>query len=108
MGIGLILSPKSSLRRYWSADSERYAPASALLYFLDIGWRILDVEVSTVFYSSGRNSTLYHFLLTRGGETLQMPVLSSPAIARLLERKAWIVTERLASSPQMATFTPRR
>src|SRR5258708_242169 len=98
MGIGLMVSPKVSLRRYWSPESEPYAPASALLYFLDNGWEILSIEVEALFYSSGRYSTIYHFQLAREGVPLHMPVVSSPAVSRLIAHYEWSATKTQESS----------
>ena len=110
MSIGLIVSPKTSLRRYWAPETECFAPASALLYFLDNGWEVLNVEVDPVFYSSGRYSTLYHFLLARGEECLDMPVMSNPAVCRLIERKEWVIAERtsIANATQDVLLIPLR
>ena len=102
----IMMSPKMSGRRYWCPESERYAPASALLYFLDNGWEVNKVEVDQIFYSSGRNSTIYHFVLARKGETIHMPVVSSPAVARLLKNHKWIVTHRPESAHSKPASKP--
>ncbi len=101
-----MMSPKPSGRRYWCPETERYAPASALISFLDNGWEVKKVEIDQINYSSGRFSTIYHFLLGRKGEAVHMPVISSPSISRLLKNHQWVVTHRPESPHNKATSNP--
>jgi len=70
---------------YWSCDSASYAPADVLDWYLSTGWRPDDpVAVETFYYGSGRHSAVYHFVLRRQDESVEMPVVANPAVFRVV------------------------
>src|SRR5579859_5941406 len=74
-----------SFRPYWSPESEPYAPAEVLLRYLQDKWEPDNsVIVKRVYHTRGRYSEVYCFLLRRKGEIIQMPVIGSPAVSRVL------------------------
>jgi hypothetical protein len=74
--------------RYWSHGCEAYAGGDALLTILREGWDAGDTAYVEDFWHSGaRLVVVYHFDLTRGDQTLSLPVLSNPFVRRLLRQE---------------------
>ncbi len=72
--------------RHWSPESEIYAPADVLLQYLTRGWRLdKPIAVETVYYAGYRRSDVYYFTLERDGVSLEMPVLATPVVFKLIE-----------------------
>ena len=71
--------------RHWSPESESYPPAEVLLQFIRLGWALDElVAVETFYYSGYRTSDIYHFTLTRGEMSIEIPVLANPAVFRVV------------------------
>lgn len=73
---------------HWHAESQPYASAHILLRYLYLGWQPdAPADMTRVYFNSQRYVNVYRFLLVRGDEQIEMLVLSSPTIGRLL--KEW-------------------
>ncbi len=84
-----MVAPKSlrvdNAFRHWSPESESYPPAEVLLQFIRLGWMLDElVAVETFYYAGYRRSDIYHFTLSRGDETIEIPVLANPAVFRVV------------------------
>mgnify|MGYP005838803485 CR=1 FL=1 len=78
--------------RHWSANCEEYAGGDCLLTALREGWQIPETIYSENFWHSGaRLVIVFHFDLTRGDETMAMPVLSNPFVRRLIRQESLTV-----------------
>lgn len=72
--------------RHWSPASQAYAPADILLRYLRTGWKLENMAAVESFYYAGyRRVDVYHFMLKREQETVEMPVLMNPVVTRLIE-----------------------
>jgi hypothetical protein len=71
--------------KHWSPVSERFAGGDALLTKLRDGWDIDGAIYAEEFWHAGtRPVMVYHFQLSKGKETMQVPVVSTPYVRRLL------------------------
>ena len=78
-------SQDAEFRRHWSDRSERYAGCDALLTALHNQWEAEGTCYEERYYHAGtRLVTIYHFILHKGDETLQMPVIANPVLRRIL------------------------
>jgi hypothetical protein len=78
--------------RHWSPESQPYAPADVLLNYLHSGWSLETLaSVETFYYAGYRRVDIVHFTLRNGDSILEMPVLSNPAVTRLLEERGMTV-----------------
>jgi hypothetical protein len=74
------------ISRHWSPDSETYAPADILLQYLKNGWLLEKlVAVETIYYAGYRRSEIFYFTLERDGRSVEMPILSNPAVFKVIE-----------------------
>jgi len=72
--------------RHWSATSEPYTSADILQQYLSTGWEIKNpVIIETVYHANNRHSRLYRFTLRQNGTTVEMPVLATPVVFRVVE-----------------------
>ena len=72
--------------RHWHGSSERWAGADCLLTAIDNGWKPSNNVYYQEFWLAGsRLVTIYHFELSRNGETIEMPVITNPYARRLLK-----------------------
>lgn len=70
--------------RHWHPASEAYAGVDCLLSALDEGWIIDGIVFGEIHrFGGGRQTTVYHFALTRNGATMVMPIIENPCVARL-------------------------
>lgn len=77
---------RDEFHRHWSPESEIYAPADVLLQYLTAGWSLdQHVAVETVYYAGYRRSDVYYFTLEHDGVSLEMPVLATPVVFKLIE-----------------------
>jgi len=75
------------VHRHWYPDSEPYAPADVLLQYLKNGWNLEKlVAVETVYYAGYRRSDIYYFTLERDSQTVEMPILATPAVFKVIEQ----------------------
>ncbi len=93
---------EQNLGRHWSPTSQAYAPADVLLDRLNSGW-MLDTEatVETFYYAGYRRVDVFCFTLRRGTESIEMPVLSNPAVDRLLAENDLTVIEIKSSAQEL-------
>lgn len=88
--------------RHWCPESEKFAPADALLSAFEAGWRVYGIVFRQEhWHASGRRVPVYHFKLQRNGCIQPMAVIENPFINRLLcDMKVRVVriNERKATS----------
>ena len=71
--------------RYWSPASQSHAAGDQLLRYLKAGWTPdSTVRIETRWFGEARHTLIYHLILRRGGQQLEMPVLASPLIRRMM------------------------
>ncbi len=70
---------------HWCPRSQRFTGGDALLTYLDEGWKIEPEAFYEEFgQTGGRRVIVYYFELSRGEETVRMPVISNPFVERLI------------------------
>ena len=71
---------------HWCPESEAYAGGSHLITALRCGWRLAKPEVKAkpIWKNGTRLLMVYCFALTRGHQTMCMPVLGNPYVERYL------------------------
>lgn len=75
-------------KRHWHPGSEKYAGGDALLTALDHDWDVKDTCYLEEFWHAGtRLVTIYHFELERGDEKMDMPVITTPYVRRILREQ---------------------
>jgi hypothetical protein len=83
--------------RHWSAESQAFASGDVLITYLRNGWRLdPSADIEKVSYEGPRSVDVFHFRLTDGQQVIEMPVLGSPRVYRLVEQ----IECRLASPIQ--------
>ncbi len=71
--------------RHWCPESEKFAPADALMGALEQGWRIMGIVFRQEhWHTAGRRVPVYHFKLERDDCVLPIAVVDTPYISRLL------------------------
>jgi hypothetical protein len=71
--------------RHWHAESEMFAGGDSLSTALFLGWSIRDtVHLEEHWYAGTRRVAVFYFELTRGDESVTMPVIGNPYIDRLI------------------------
>jgi hypothetical protein len=71
--------------RHWSPGSQKYATVDVLQQYIYRGWHLENIAQVETFYCTGaRAIEIYSFTLTRGTETMHMPVIATPIILRLI------------------------
>ncbi len=90
--------------RHWHPGSELYTGGDALITAVDEGWDISTLVGSEEHRHQGaRTTTVYYFELTRGRDTLLMPVISNPFVDRLVSE----LNFKLQPMPKDYKATPR-
>ncbi len=81
------LSSETELAPHWSCESETYAPASVLIGYLGADW-IPDnpVTAESFYYGSCRHSEVYHFVLRRRNQSIELPVVANPIVFRVVAK----------------------
>ncbi len=69
--------------QYWN-PREGFAGGDHLLTALGSGWDVDKCEEQQVWYTGARCVSVYHFTLTRGNETMVMPVVNNPYVYRFI------------------------
>lgn len=70
---------------YWSRQIQPIAPSQILTNRLECGWQLGNVVGREIHqYGPGRSIDIFHFTLSRDGETVEIPVRSNPVIKRLI------------------------
>jgi hypothetical protein len=71
--------------RHWHADSEMFAGGDSLSTALFLGWTMGEtVHLEEHWYAGTRRVAVFYFELTRGDETVTMPVIGNPYVDRLI------------------------
>lgn len=79
-------------KRHWHSGSETFAGGDALLTAVDNNWSVSDVCYMEEFWHAGtRLVTVYHFELHRGDECINMPVITTPYVRRIIRREGFKV-----------------
>ncbi len=74
-------------RRHWSPSSQQYAPADVFVSYLADGWLFSPVVgLEEHFHAGIRRVDVYHFELTKEGQSQVLPVQSNPIVRRLLHQ----------------------
>ncbi len=72
-------------RRHWSPSSQTYAPVDVLLEYLVADWNLNPVVgLEKFWYGGGRHVAVYYVELTKGNQTVVMPVHANPVVRRLI------------------------
>jgi hypothetical protein len=83
----LSMGNAAALKRHWHAGSEDYSGCDAFLSMLDQGWQITDaVLCEKVYFSAGRHTQIYHFLMRQKQEKVTISVISSPLLLNIISR----------------------
>jgi hypothetical protein len=90
---------------HWSRESQSHAPAHVLLQYLRGGWKpSKGVTVEVILLGGNRQTQVYHFVLTQNNESIEMPVLTTPIVPRLIRKydlTIWeIPSQQTAIHPQ--------
>ncbi len=75
--------------RHWCPRSEAFAGGDCLVAALYAGWSVYETVCCAMFtdasrFGVSRQIVVYYFKLSRGDETMTMPVISNPFIRRLI------------------------
>lgn len=71
--------------RHWCPESEKFAPADALVSAFEQGWRVHGIVFRQEhWHTAGRRVPVYHFKLERNDCIQPMAVIENPFINRLL------------------------
>ena len=71
--------------RHWCPQSEKFAPADALISAFEQGWRVYGIVFrQEIWHTAGRRVPVYHFKLERDDRIQPMAVIENPFISRLL------------------------
>ncbi|RMG83687.1 MAG: hypothetical protein D6712_12695 [Chloroflexi bacterium] len=84
--------------KHWHPDSQPFAGGDALATALDEGWQITGPVIREDYWHSMRCVPIYHFTLTRDGETRHIPVISNPYVNRLVKQLNLEIIEQDASA----------
>lgn len=69
--------------QYWN-PREGYAGGDHLLTALNAGWDVAECREQPIWYTGARCVVVYHFTLSRKGETMVMPVVNNPYVDRFI------------------------
>lgn len=71
--------------RHWHPGSEKYTGGDALFTALENGWQLnREVKFEEYWHAGVRSVLVYHFELSRDGETMVMPVIRNPYVNRIV------------------------
>src|SRR5690606_18438240 len=80
-----LIEFEDDVHRHWCPESEKFAPADALVGALEQGWQVHGVVFRQEhWHTAGRRVPVYHFKLERDGSIMPMVVIEYPFIVRLL------------------------
>ncbi|MBI5667561.1 MAG: hypothetical protein HZC41_06095 [Chloroflexi bacterium] len=94
--------------RHWQPQSEYYAGGDALATALYLGWQASDIVLLERRWQGGsRRINIYHFELSRGDDTMAMPVLGNPYVERLIAEQGLRVAHLSKNKPTLPVKTIR-
>lgn len=71
--------------RHWSPLSEKFAGGDCLITAISRGWQVVgDIYREEFWHAGTRLTTVFHFTLQRGDETMNMPIISNPHVRRII------------------------
>jgi len=83
--------------RHWSAQSQAYASGDVLVTYLRNGWKLdPSAQIEKVSSAGPRSVDVFHFHLTDGQQVIDMPVIASPRVYRLVEQTELALDKALA------------
>jgi hypothetical protein len=88
--------------QYWN-PREGFAGGDHLLTALGSGWDVAKCVEELVWYTGARSVSVYHFHLTRGNESMVMPVVNNPYVYRFIVQAEINVTPATANEAVAAT-----
>ncbi|GIL14255.1 MAG: hypothetical protein BroJett038_29750 [Chloroflexota bacterium] len=75
----------ADIYRHWHFRSQKYAGGDQLATALHLGWQAKEVVLLEKRWLGGaRQINIFHFELTRGGDSIAMPVIGNPYVNRLI------------------------
>lgn len=78
--------------RHWSPESQVYAPGDALAHLISDGWQVYGKVIVQTYACLSRSCTqVYHFVLVRNDEHLDLRVVANPAVRRLVQERQFPV-----------------
>lgn len=87
--------------RHWSPKSQKYCGGDSLVTAIYQGWHLNEtIYVEDYWHLGQRRVPLYHFELTRDGETRSMCVIDNPYVWRLSQQSAFRVLPLSERPPQ--------
>jgi hypothetical protein len=90
----------SHLIRHWHAGSEQFAGGDALFTALDEGWEMDEtVPYEEHWFAGAQCVVVFLCQLTRGDETMTMPVITNPYVQSMLSD----MNAKLVSSKEKKT-----
>lgn len=73
--------------QHWSPESEHFAGGDALVTAVTSGWKISPtIYLAYKVFGGNRRVRVYHCHLTRGDDSMYMPVLHNPYVNRILRQ----------------------
>ncbi|NWG17650.1 MAG: hypothetical protein HXY41_13570 [Chloroflexi bacterium] len=106
LDFAIIEEDLADIYRHWHPRSERYAGGDQLATALYLGWRAKSVVLLEKRWLGGaRQINIYHFELTRGSDSMAMPVIGNPYVNRLIAQQGLRVTN--LSKPAAAPLVQR-
>ena len=70
--------------RHYDMESETFTGGDSLLTAIQLGWSIYSIAPEMYELRGRRSTTIYHFGLTRQGDTMVMSVVACPFVAQLI------------------------
>ena len=71
--------------RHWSPSSQTYTSADVLQQYLRAGWQLSEtVTVESFTLGTGRHVSVYRFILSHGERKMDLPIVCSPIVLRLI------------------------
>lgn len=78
--------------QHWNPTSETFAGGDNLLTALSKGWQVEKCTELRHWFAGLRCVSIFRFDLVRDGDTMTMPVINNPYVARLIRQMELEVT----------------
>lgn len=79
------------VQQHWCPSSEQYGGGDCLITLISAGWVLAErIYIEYKRFNGNRRTTIYHCRLTRGEDTMEMPVIENPYVARLVWQRQLI------------------
>lgn len=73
--------------QYWHPKSELFAGGDNLITAVERGWIVEQCVLIHHWYAGMRSVKIYEFTLQRGEDSMIMPVISNPYVARFIKEE---------------------